>query len=93
MIILSFYDRIENRYKSINKKINDDIKNAIINYIKYSDSQMTSSCIQEKIKEKYNIQFSVNHISRILRDNNITYKFTPINYLLNYDMFVFCFDK
>ena len=35
---------------------------------------MKSKIIRAMIFNKYNVKISVNHVSRILRDNNITYK-------------------
>jgi transposase len=65
---------IEHKYKTNNKKINGDIQQFII-YCVTNDPLIASKDIQKKIKEThFTVDFSVNHISRILRDMNFTHK-------------------
>jgi transposase len=60
-------------YKPNNKKITTKIVNFITDYVDHHP-QSTSNEICETMDKQFSVKFSVNHISRIIRDNKYTLK-------------------
>ena len=77
--VISLHDSIKFNFiksklmKCNNKKITNEIKQFIINKIN-EHPQILSKTINEMVNKNYNIKFSINHISRIIRDLNYSYK-------------------
>lgn len=59
--------------KCNNIKITDDIKKCIIDTINKTP-QILSKTICDIVSDKFKIKFTINHISRIIRNHNYTYK-------------------